>query len=69
MSEVHHVFSVQQGSSGTFRVTDESAWYVLHEVWEGQRLLDVRAVSRHESREDALAAAGAAEKAHKATWG
>lgn len=52
--ELHHAYIVQQGSSNTFRVTDESAWFVLRETWQGARLLDTQIVSKHLTREDAL---------------
>jgi hypothetical protein len=52
--EVFHAYIVQQGSSDTFEVSDENAWYVLRETWQGARLLDTRIVSKHLTREDAL---------------
>lgn len=59
--EVHHVYVVQQGSSSTFRVSDEGAWYLLREVWEGAALLDTRRVSKHLTRAEALDAKARAE--------
>ncbi|MCZ7539129.1 MAG: hypothetical protein M5U29_04270 [Anaerolineae bacterium] len=62
MSEVHHVYVVQQGSSNTFEVSDENAWYLLRETWQGARLLDTQIVSKHLTREDALEAKARAER-------
>jgi len=59
--EVHHVYVVQQGSSGTFEVSDERAWYVLRETWQGAQLLDTRLVSKHLTRAEALDAKARAE--------
>jgi hypothetical protein len=53
-NSISHVYTVQQGSSGTLRVTDESAWYLVRETWQGARLLDARIVSKHETRAEAL---------------
>lgn len=60
MRELVHV--VQQGSSGTIRVSDESAWYLLREVWQGRKLLDTRIVSKHATRALALDAKARAER-------
>jgi hypothetical protein len=59
--ELHYVYVVQEGSSGTFRVADERAWYVLCEVWQGAQLLDTRLVSKHLTRAEALDAKASAE--------
>ena len=61
MSELQKVYVVQQGSSSTFRVSDEGAWYLLCETWEGARLLDTRLVSKHLTQADALDAKARAE--------
>ena len=52
---IYYVWSVQQGSSSTLRVTDEFAWYVYYEIWEGMRLLSSRIHTRHKTRSEALA--------------
>ena len=59
--EVHHVYVVQQGSSGTFEVSDERAWYVLCETWQDARLLNTQIVSKHLTRAEALDAKARAE--------
>lgn len=51
--ELHHVYVVQQGSSGTFEVSDERAWYVLRETWQPPRLLNTRIVGKYASEQDA----------------
>ncbi len=56
MRTVHHVYVVQQGSSNTFRVSDERAWYLLCETWQGAQLLNTRIVSKHATRAEALKA-------------
>lgn len=62
MRTVHHAYFVQQGSSNTLHVPDEAAWYVIKEAWEGSRLLSTVIISRHASKEDALAAKEAAKQ-------
>lgn len=42
---VNTVYGVQQGSSSTLRVRNESAWYVYREDWEGSKLLNTRLVA------------------------
>lgn len=59
--ELHHVYGIQQGSSGTFQVSDEHAWYVLRETWQGAQLLDTRLVSKHLTHAEALDAKARAE--------
>ena len=55
-AQVLQVFFFQQGSSNTLRVTDENAWYVVCEVLSGNhRLLSTSVVSRHASRDEAMA--------------
>lgn len=55
--KTHHTYTIQQGSSGTFRVSDERAWYVLRETWQDAQLLNVQIVSKHRTREQALESA------------
>ena len=59
--ELHHVYVFQQGSSDTFQVSDERAWYVLRETWQGAQLLNTRLVSAHTTRAEALDAKARAE--------
>jgi hypothetical protein len=67
--KLEHVFTLQQGDSGTLRVADQTAWHVVREVWQGRQLLDTRVVSRHHARAEAEAARQQAETAHKVMWG
>lgn len=68
-SELQHVFTLQQGDSSTLHVADKLAWHVLHEVWQDQLLLDVRIVSRHQTRAEAEAACTRAQAEYNETWG
>lgn len=52
--KVHYTHAIQKGSSGTFRVSDERAWYVLRETWQDAQLLNTQLVSKHLTREQAL---------------
>lgn len=37
--QVHTGYFLQQGSSGTLRVSDESRYYVVAETWQGTRIV------------------------------
>lgn len=52
-NETFDVLVIQQGSSGTFEVSDERSWYVLRETWQGARLLNTRIVGKHQTEHDA----------------
>jgi hypothetical protein len=56
MSKIDTTFHIQQGSSGTLRVSDEDAWYFVGEAWEGSKLLNTWIESRHATKDEALAA-------------
>lgn len=51
--ERSNVIFIQQGSSNTLRVQNESRWYVVREEWEGSRILDSVILSSHETEEAA----------------
>jgi hypothetical protein len=55
MNEVVEVLSIQRGSSNTLRTSDEQAWFVVKECWQGSRLLNARILQKCETREQALA--------------
>lgn len=42
MGDLYHSIFVQQGSSQTYRVSDESRIMVMDEAWERNRLLNTR---------------------------
>lgn len=66
--KLEHVFTLQQGDSNTLRVADKTAWHVVHEVWQGRQLLDVRTVSRHQTRAEAEAARQQAQAEYHEFW-
>lgn len=40
MGNLYHSIFIQQGSSQTYRVANESRWMVLDEVWQGNRIVN-----------------------------
>ena len=47
------VIFIQQGSSQTLRVNDESKWYVVREEWEGSRILNSTILASYDTEETA----------------
>jgi hypothetical protein len=52
MNNVHR-FYTQQGSSAELRVRDQDRWYVTRETWQGERMVDIKIVSSHDTYEEA----------------
>lgn len=48
-----NVIFIQQGSSNTLRVSNESRWYVVREEWEGSRILNTVILSSHDTEAEA----------------
>ncbi len=55
--KLSHVLYLQKGDSQTYRTADKNSWMVLHEVWEGSKLLRVTSEGSFNTREEADAAA------------
>jgi hypothetical protein len=54
--QTHTNYFVQQGSSGSLRVSRDDAWIVASETWQGSRIVDTRYISTHETKAEALEA-------------
>ena len=48
-----HTLHLQQGDSQTYRTADKNSWMVIHEVWEGSKLLRVTSEASFNTREEA----------------
>ena len=66
--EIHETHHIQQGSSNTLLVADESAWYVVREVWEGSKLLNSQVVCKRQERSEALEILRELELAFQFMW-
>jgi hypothetical protein len=51
--DVNHTYFIQQGSHPELRTSDDSKWYVVHEVWLGQIKVSASIVSRHDTEAEA----------------
>ena len=48
-----HTIYLQKGDSQTYRPSNKNVWMVLHEVWEGDKLLKTHNEGSFATQEDA----------------
>ncbi len=51
--KLSHVLYLQKGDSQTYRTANKTSWMVIHEVWEGSKLLQVTSEGSFNTREEA----------------